>query len=61
MAEYELNLKTNADASALDELLEKLEQLTEVEQETGEIIISPEADTAEVDELANSLFEVSKA
>lgn len=61
MAEYELNLKTNADASALDELLEKLQQLTEVEQETGEIIISPEADTAEVDELANSLFEVSKA
>ena len=61
MAEYELNLKTNADASALDELLEKLEQLTEIEAETGETVISPDADPTEIDELANSLFEVSKA
>ena len=44
MAEYQLQLKTNADASALDELITKLQQMTELEEETGKRVIRPDAD-----------------
>jgi phage-related protein len=61
MAEYQLELKTNADASALEELIEKLQSMVQLEEETGEYVIAPDADPSALDDVANSLFEVKEA
>lgn len=61
MAEYQLELKTNADASALDELIEKLQSMVQLEEETGEYIIAPDADPSALDDVASSLFDVKEA
>ena len=61
MAEYQLQLKTNADASALDELITKLQQMTELEEETGQRVIKPDADSSELDEITKKLFDIQEA
>lgn len=61
MAEYQLELKTNADASALEELIEKLQSMVQLEEETGEYVIAPDADPSGLDEVASSLFDVKEA
>ena len=61
MAEYQLELKTNADASALDELIEKLQSMIQLEEETGEYVIAPDADPSALDDVASSLFDVKEA
>lgn len=61
MAEYQLELKTNADASALEELIEKLQSMVQLEEETGEYVIAPDADPSALDDAANSLFDVKEA
>ena len=61
MAEYQLELKTNADASALEELIEKLQSMVQLEEETGEYVIAPDADPSALDDVANSLFDVKEA
>lgn len=61
MAEYQLQLKTNADASALDELITKLQQMTELEEETGQRVIKPDADSSELDEITKKLFDTQEA
>ena len=61
MAEYQLQLKTNADASALDELITKLQQMTELEEETGNRVIKPDADPSELDEITQKLFDIQEA
>ena len=61
MAEYQLELKTNADASALDELIEKLQSMVQLEEETGEYVIAPDADPSALDDVASSLFDVKEA
>ena len=60
MAEYQLQLKTNADASALDELITKLQQMTELEEETGNRVIRPDADPSELDEITQKLFDIQE-
>lgn len=61
MAEYQLELKTNADASALEELIEKLQSMVQLEEETGEYVIAPDADPSALDDVASSLFDVKEA
>ena len=61
MAEYQLQLKTNADASALDELITKLQQMTELEEESGNRVIKPDADPSELDEITQKLFDIQEA
>ena len=61
MAEYQLELKTNADASALDELIEKLQSMVQLEEETGEYVIAPDADPSALDDVASSLSDVKEA
>ena len=60
MAEYQLQLKTNADASALDELITKLQQMTELEEETGNRVIRPDADTSELEGITQKLFDIQE-
>lgn len=61
MGEYQLELKTNADASALEELIEKLQSMVQLEEETGEYVIAPDADPSALDDAASSLFDVKEA
>ena len=61
MAEYQLELKTNADASALEELIEKLQSMVQLEEETGEYVIAPDADPSALDDVVSSLFDVKEA
>ena len=61
MAEYQLQLKTNADASALDELITKLQTMTELEEETGKMVIKPDADPSDLDEITQKIFDIQEA
>ena len=60
MVEYQLKLKTNADASSLDELINKLQTMTELEEETGKMVIKPDADPSAIDGLLDGLLEVEE-
>lgn len=44
----------------MDALLEKLEQIVDIEEETGKVTIKPGADTGEIEALLNSIVEVQE-
>lgn len=60
MARNEITLKVSADGKPLDELLSKLENLVELEEETNQIVIKPDVDTGEVESLINEFVEVKE-
>lgn len=60
MVEKQVKIKTTTDPKALDALLEKLEKVTDLEEETGKITIKPGADTGEIEALLDSLVEVQE-
>ena len=60
MVEKQVKIRTTTDPKALDALLEKLEKVAEVEEETGKVTIRPDADPGEIDALLNSIVEVQE-
>lgn len=60
MARNEVTLKVSADSKPLDELLSKLEEIVDLEEETNQLVIKPDVDSGELENLLNEFVEVKE-